>query len=224
MHSLPNKEKTIESNKTFALSPSTLKLAECPKCLWLHFNAGFKRPSGAFPTLPSGVDKALKSYFDRLRPNLPPILNLPEAKLFNEPILKDWQNNFRGIRTTDEKGNVLFGAVDELLVEGEKITVLDFKTRGFPLKQDTASYYVQQLELYTYLLKLNGREVNTHAYLLFFISDVIQNDNLKLQTELVKVPVNIQNAQKTFEQAIKILEGPEPASNPTCQYCTYRGT
>jgi len=45
----------------FKLSPSALNLMkECPRCFWLAQHKVWKRPSGIFPSLPSGMDRILK--------------------------------------------------------------------------------------------------------------------------------------------------------------------
>ncbi len=61
----------------FKISPSTIGLLEeCPQCFWLQIVKGQSRPSGPFPSLPSGVDKLLKGHFDsfRAKGELPPEL------------------------------------------------------------------------------------------------------------------------------------------------------
>ncbi|MBI2173891.1 MAG: hypothetical protein HYU33_01670 [Candidatus Omnitrophica bacterium] len=60
-----------------ALSASTLKLfQECPRCFWLHIKERLERPRGPFPSLPSGMDRVLKVYFDAYRREgrLPPLI------------------------------------------------------------------------------------------------------------------------------------------------------
>jgi len=52
----------------YRLSPSALNLMkECPRCFWLTQHKVWKRPSGIFPSLPSGMDRVLKVRFDRFR-------------------------------------------------------------------------------------------------------------------------------------------------------------
>ena len=61
----------------YKLSPSSLNLLEdCPRCFWLNIMKKISRPSGAFPSLPSGVDKILKEHFDSFmrKGKLPPEL------------------------------------------------------------------------------------------------------------------------------------------------------
>ena len=124
----------------FKLSPSSLNLMqECPRCFWLAQHKVFTRPAGIFPSLPSGMDSILKTHFDKFRDKeqLPPELcnngECKSMKLFDDKeLLKTWRSNLKGISWTDKEGNVLHGAVDNLLMKGKKIIVLDYKTRGFP--------------------------------------------------------------------------------------------
>jgi hypothetical protein len=47
----------------YKLSPSSLSLLkECPRCFWLQFNKGIRRPSTVFPSLPGGMDRILKAF------------------------------------------------------------------------------------------------------------------------------------------------------------------
>ena len=126
----------------FKLSPSSLSLMdECQRCFWLVKHKKWSRPSGAFPSLPSGMDGILKKHFDKFRDKgeLPPEIknhsHTKDLKLFdNKELLKVWRSNLKGIRWEDEGGNILHGAVDNILISGKKLIVLDYKTRGFALK------------------------------------------------------------------------------------------
>lgn len=209
------------------LSPSTLNLLkECPKCFWLHFN-GKKRPSGIFPSLPSGMDSVLKTHFDTFREKgkLPPELNSlqGQTKLFdNEELLKQWRNNFKGIQWKDENGNILKGAVDNILQKESKLIVMDYKTRGSPLKDDTAAHYQDQLDIYNLLLRKNGYETENYAYLLFYHpSRVLPSGEVVFHTDLIKMEINTENAEKLFKEAIKILEGKMPEAKKECKWCGY---
>ena len=149
---------------TYKLSNSSLNLMkECKRCFWLLHNKGVKRPSSGFPTLPSGMDRILKEHFDKFmeQGKLPPELaensECAGLKLFNDKEkLAEWRNNRKGISWSDEEGNVLYGALDNLLVKNDKLIVLDYKTRGYPLKNDTAEKYQDQLDIYNFLLRKNG--------------------------------------------------------------------
>lgn len=211
---------------TFKISPSSLNLMEeCARCFWLEKHEVWKRPSGIFPSLPSGMDKILKIHFDKYMKlgKLPPKLcesgECQETKLFdNEELLNVWRNARRGIIFQDDKGNILQGAVDNLLVKNDKLIVLDYKTRGFPLKEDTAGKYQNQLDIYNFLLRANGYETEDYAFLLFYVpKEVLPKGEVLFDTTLVKMKINVENAKKLFEKALELLNGPCPEQH--CEWC-----
>jgi len=210
----------------YKFSPSSLNLLkECSRCFWLHFNKGIKRPSSIFPSLPSGMDKVLKAHFDSfIGKGLPPELKLDNKyKLFNDAsLLATWRNNFKGISYADDKGNVLHGAVDNILVKNSKLVVLDYKTRGFPLKEDTANHYQDQLDIYNFLLRKNGFKTLNYAYLLFYHpSNVEANGNVVFNTDLIKMKISVLNVEKIFNNAIKILGEEIPKASEECGFCEW---
>ena len=213
----------------YKLSPSALGLfKDCPECFWLEKKKGIKRPEGIFPSLPSGVDKVLKTHFDsfRSRGELPPELKeLPQSvKLFPDiELLKVWRNNFKGISFKDKEGNELHGAVDELLVKDGKLIVLDFKTRGFPLKEDTAELYRNQLDIYNFLLRKNNHAAEDYSYLLFFHpKGISEKGDLLLNIDLIKMDVDVKVAEKLWQDALKTLEGDkEPKASEECGFCNW---
>lgn len=209
---------------TYKFSPSSLSLLkECPRCFWLHFH-GKKRPAGIFPSLPSGMDKILKEYFDSFMEKgmLPPVLGeLKDCKLFDDKdLLKVWRSNFKGIKFEDKEGNILRGAVDNILVHKKKLIVLDYKTRGYPLKEDTAAHYQEQMDIYTYLLQKNGYKTEDHAYLLFYHPSFVHEDgSVDFNADLVKMKVDVDNAKRIFKKAVKVLDGKEPKATEDCEWC-----
>jgi hypothetical protein len=216
-----------ENMKTFSLSPSSLNLMqECPRCFWLDKNNVWKRPEGIFPSLPNGMDRILKIHFDRFRDRgmLPPELSKSECKddgclLFQDrELLKIWRNNLRGISWKDENGNELRGAVDNLLIKGKKLIVLDFKTRGFGLKEDTHEKYQLQMDVYNLLLRKNGYETEDYAFLLFYVpKEVLETGEVIFDTTLKKVPVNTKNAEAVWKKALDMLNSECPAES--CEWC-----
>lgn len=214
---------------SFKLSPSALNLMkECPRCFWLHQHKVWKRPSGIFPSLPSGMDKILKVHFGKFRDKneLPPELcdhgHCKSMKLFDDDeLLKVWQSNFKGIQFTDKKGNILRGAVDNMLKKGKKLIVLDYKTRGYALKEDTAEHYQNQLDTYNFLLRQNNYETEDYGFLLFYVpKEVTKTGEVIFDTELVKMSTNPKNAEKIFKDAIKLLNSSCPQES--CEWCKGR--
>ncbi len=212
----------------YKLSPSSLSiLKDCPRCFWLHFH-GVKRPAAIFPSLPSGMDGILKKHFDNFMEKglMPPELSsLKGFKLFDDAdLLKVWRNNLKGIQWTDKHGNLFRGAVDNILVKGSKLVVLDYKTRGFPLKEDTAAHYSDQMDIYNFLLRKNGRLTEDYAYLLFYHPSHVNRDgSVVFNTDLVKMKVDVSNAERIFKKAVSVLDGEIPDASPECQYCRWVG-
>jgi hypothetical protein len=214
---------------TFKLSPSALNLMkECPRCFWLAQHKVWKRPVGIFPSLPSGMDRILKIHFDKFRDKgeLPPELctngECSKLKLFSDKEkLKEWQNAFKGVSFTDKEGNELHGGVDNILVKGKKLIVLDYKTRGYAVKEDTAEHYRLQQNIYNFLLRKNGYETEDFFFLLFYVpKEVTETGEVIFDTELVKMKVDVKMAEKVWKNALKLLEGDCPTK--CCEWCEGR--
>ena len=210
----------------YKLSPSSLNLMiDCPRCFWLTQHKVWKRPASIFPSLPSGMDSILKKHFDRFmeKDKLPPELcfhhHCTGLKLFdNKDLMKVWRSNLKGISWADKDGNMLHGAVDNILVNGKKLIVLDYKTRGFPLKEDTHEHYQNQLDIYNFLLRKNGYETEDYAFLLFYHpKEVLEDGNVVFNTDLKKMKVDIKNAEKIFKKAVELLNRECP--DKSCVWC-----
>lgn len=214
------------TNTILKLSPSSLStLKDCPLCFWLDKNKNISLPGGIFPSLPSGMDSVLKKHFDAFREKgaIPEELKGTGTKLFKDmDLLKVWRSNFKGVRWQDKKGNILHGAVDEILEKDGKLIVLDFKTRGFPCKDDTHEHYQDQMDIYNFLLRKNGFETEDYAYLLFFHPTHIEPDgDFGFERTLKKIDINVKNAERIFTSAIKCLEGLEPKASRDCGICEF---
>ena len=217
----------------YKFSPSSLSLLkDCPRCFWLHFRKGVRRPSGIFPSLPSGMDRVLKVYYEKfiVRGGLPPELTesglVPDSlKMFDDiKKLKVWQNNFRGIQWTDREGNLFRGAVDSMLIDSRtgKLVVLDFKTRGYPLKEDTAEHYRNQLDIYNHLLRKNGYKTEDYALLAFYHpTSVEENGKVNFRADIVKMKVDVVNAENIFSEAVRVLKGDMPGPSEECGFCNW---
>jgi hypothetical protein len=214
----------------FTLSPSKLSLMlECKRCFWLTVHEKWKRPEAIKSSLPNGLDKILKAHFDRFMKKgvLPPELcgnkECRNLKLFDDyELLCDWRSNRKGIRWQDSEGNVFFGAIDNLLVNtlNQKLIVLDYKTRGFPLKEDSTSYYQFQLDSYNFLFRKNKYETEDFSYLLFYIpKEVTETGEIIFDKHLKKIQTNPGNAEETWINALKMLRGKRPKEK--CEWCQF---
>ena len=191
---------------------------------------GIYRPKAFFPGLPSTVDKLLKNKFDNYRKKgeLPPELaTLKEdnnaVQLFNDQDkLEEWRDYKRGLRWKDEKGNVLFGAIDDLLIIDGKFVILDYKTKGDDnLKVYDA--YQRQMDLYTYLLSKMGFNVDERAYLLFFWPlGLTQNNTMMFSTRPVEIKTSIKNAESILKEVDELLsKDTPPKASSYCSYCKW---
>ncbi|MGC9309744.1 MAG: PD-(D/E)XK nuclease family protein [Candidatus Nanoarchaeia archaeon] len=212
----------------YKLSPSKLNLMqECPRCFWLTLHKIWKRPTGIFPSLPSGMDRILKTHFDRFmnKQELPPELcenhSCKNLRLFdNKALLDIYRNNKKGLSCIDKKGNILMGAVDNLMINNKnnKLIVLDYKTRGYPLKADTHKHYQLQLDVYNFLLRENGYKTEDFAFLLFYVpKHVTSTGEVIFDTLLKKMPVSASNGKKLWQKALKLLDAKCPEQG--CEWC-----
>jgi len=218
------------------LSPSSLNLfLECPKCFWLRQNKGIHRPSGPFPSLPSGMDNLIKKYFDyyRLRGKLPPELRgkVGSAELFPDvEMLDKWRNWRTGLTyVNEESGATLSGAIDDLMVEGDKYVVADYKTRGYDVKPGGEKFYQNQLDQYALLLEKNNMPPTNFAWLIYWIpkniipTEEVANNMVGVSFEIVlkKVTTDTSRALEVFKAAIGLLNGPMPQSHSNCSFCSW---
>ncbi|MCL6500896.1 MAG: PD-(D/E)XK nuclease family protein [Candidatus Pacearchaeota archaeon] len=217
-----------EEKEVFKLSPSSLSLMEeCPRCFWLTKHGIWKRPEVIFPSLPGGMDRILKKHFDKfmamkiMPPELRENVECSGCRLFgNIELLKQWRNERKGLVWRDHEGNILHGAIDNLLVKGNKLIVLDYKTRASAAKEETAGYYKNQLDIYNFLLRKNGYETEDYSFLLFYFpKEVLDTGEVVFDTQLVKMQVSIENAERLFNKALKLLRGPCPSPKEGCAWC-----
>ena len=214
------------------VSPSGVgMLLECPRCLWLQVNENTKRPRGIFPSLPDGMDNVFKKYFDdyRSRGEMPPeIEGKIDGTLFTDVRqLSKWRDfNFGrgGISAlVPEYEMTLSGAIDDLVVAPDgRFVPFDFKTRGYPLKDDTHEHYRTQLDLYGLLFERNSMPVAGYGYLLFFWPASYDMGSAHFNTQLIKMDVSPSRGLSALERVRAIAGGEKPPAHATCEYCLYR--
>ncbi len=218
------------TQKNFKLSPSTLNLfLDCPRCFWLEKVKGIKRPRGIFPSLPGGMDREIKNHFDifRAKKKLPPELSSPVftgINLFDAQKQLDlWRNWRTGLEYHDEGGNVLSGALDDLLVQGDLYIPFDYKTKGSPTtEEDAVKYYQNQLDCYTLMLEANGMKSAGFGILLYYSPKLVsENGSVAFQTQPIKIETKSERAKSTFARALNLVKGPIPSVNFNCEYCTW---
>jgi len=217
-----------EGMRQIELSPSSLSLfEECPLCFWLEKVEGIKRPRGIFPSLPGGMDTIIKSYFDgyRAKGQMPPELRgKVRGALFPDAgILKRWRSpyNKKDPCYVERPLNaILFGALDDCLVEGNRHIPLDYKTRGYDLRADSSRYYETQLNCYALMLESSGYPTAGFAYLVFYWPlGLREGGEFTFKVEPVRVTTDIEASRTLFRNAVRLLSSPRPRPNPDCEYC-----
>jgi len=218
------------NNQTIYLSPSKLNLfQECPLCFWLHMVKGIHRPEGPTSTLPRGMDNLIKKYFDRYRElgKMPPEINgKVQGKLLQDQnLLSEWRKTTKtsSPRFFDKELNAcLFGGLDECFVDGKYYIPVDYKTRGYNLKEDSLSYYQTQLDCYTLLLEKEGYNHLSFGYLIYYIpTEVRENGEVKFQVEAYKIKTNPERGYEVFKKAVECIRNPQPSSHSDCKFCSW---
>lgn len=201
---------------------------ECPRCFWLRYNEKIHRPDIVFPSLPGGMDRIIKEYFDRYRKlgKMPPELEgkVKGALFSDQELLDRWRNWRQGLNFDDPVLEAtLTGALDDCILDDGFLIPLDYKTRGTaPKERDSEEYYQTQLDTYVFLLQKNGFPVREFAYLVYYFPERFFDGNLvKFSTEVVKLETDSQRAYRIFSEAIACLRGPIPKAHTDCSYCAW---
>ncbi len=206
------------------LSASTLKLfQECPRCFWLHINKKIERPRGPFPSLPSGMDRVLKSYFETYRHQgmLPPLMRDKVPGRLSATALT--------LGFNDAKTHArLWGKLDDcLILPDQRLAPLDHKTRASAPDDVSYSemYYKFQMDVYTLLLERNGHPVSRTAYLVYYFPiEGVLHDGFPFETAVHELATDPALAYQVFSDGCACLAGPLPEPAAACAFCRWAET
>lgn len=210
----------------YNVSPSSLNLfLECPRCFWLYVRQKISRPRPPTSTLPTGMDGLIKNHFDRYRKSeqLPPELQGKiKARPVKQELLDKWRNWRIGL-SYEEDNVCLRGGLDECFVDGQIYIPVDYKTRGFALKDNTAGYYQNQLNLYALLLKKNNFKTGPFAYLVFYVlQSLSDNGEAKFDIQLIRMNADTEKAYQVFKEAGELLKQDSPPEKSLrCNFCSW---
>jgi hypothetical protein len=180
------------------------------------------------------MDRAIKNYFDsyRAKKMLPPELqgnDFNGVRLFDNQIQIDrWRSWQTGLQYRDSDlpagqagGSILTGALDDLLLKGEKVIPFDYKTKGSPASEEGAvRYYQFQLDCYALLLEANGLPTVGHGFLLFYSPKVVvEHGHVVFECQAIKISTEIERARTIFRKAVNLIKGSRPEKNKECEYC-----
>lgn len=227
-------------------SNSTLGIYEdCPRCFWLVQNhKELKHPRGPFPSLPGGVDRVLKDYFDNHTMNgtLPPeMVSLVGAAPYpNRERMKHWRN-WRNLVVEIDGIALLSGGLDEIIVWEDGIcSPYDYKTRGAPpVEGASEDYYGSQLDIYHLLIEEGCKDgdaklqCNGDGYLGYYWPELVTgHGEFKFATTVVKLTTDPARAVKLVHDAVECLKldkPPEPEMivdkkgrvKAKCEFCHF---
>ena len=206
---------------------------ECPRCFYLEVRRGMKRPQGIFPTIASGLDRVSKNYLDGVRAgrlNPPAVLKSywRDWKPYpDQAQIDEWRDWRKGLRYRDQKNGVeLVGMIDDCLVSRGKTEVLmpiDFKSRGFPPKPNTSTFYELQLDMYALLLRQMNKKVGDRGLLIFLWPESMREGckELTLRSETVELKTDYRRAENAVAEATRVLRAGMPSSSKNCEFCRW---
>tara|TARA_R110000772_G_scaffold267971_3_gene393587 strand:+ start:24867 stop:25640 length:774 start_codon:yes stop_codon:yes gene_type:complete len=218
------------------LSPTALKLfKDCPRCGFDATIVKFKRPKGAFPSLPNGVDAVVKRYMDQFRGTLPPELaHLEGHRLMDEQATIDKYRIWNGLKTIynvtvnrptetlpERKVThtmLLNGGIDDALYNDTgQAVVFDVKTRKDEPDEDYGmKYYTTQVNCYGWMLKENGFDVADYGYLWYWWPvGVNAKGIMQFGQKTLKMPVDFTEAPRIMDEIAANLP---PVSFEALQY------
>jgi len=173
------------------------------------------------------MDGIIKKYFDTYRDKqqLPPELAaVTQGRLVDGPTIQNWRFWKTGLAFVDKDHSKLIGAFDDCLVSEGKHVPVDYKTRGYALRDDSTSYYILQMSCYGFLLSKNGYPTSDYAYLIFYIPEVFTDKgvvNFSVQVKKVEI-YPVEKVYQVFRDALVVLQKNEPPEAAlTCSFCAW---
>jgi hypothetical protein len=236
---MPKRKRNLfdpSSPEPFPISRAKIEcFLKCPRCFYLDRRLGVQPPGMLSMTLNRAVDTLMKAEFDGFRQRQeshPAFLKHGiRAMPLSHSDITVWQSNFKGVKFLHGPTNLLVGgAPDDVLVIGSEWAVLDFK--GTSSKDEIVALdteyrlaYKRQVEVYSWLLTMNGHPVGKRGFLLFANArkDRASFDGrLDFDMQLVEITVDTDWIEPTLEsiKACLMADEPPPAAE-NCGNCGY---
>lgn len=225
----------------FKVSRSKIELfTQCPRCFWLDARLKITRPSSPPFNINKAIDELFKKEFDyyRLKGEPHPIMtdNQIKAVPYAHADLDKWRANFTGVGTLHTKTNLfIFGAVDDIWVnDKDELIVVDYKATAknseVNIDSDWQISYKRQLEVYQWLLRQNGFQVNNTGYFVYTNARMDLdgfNDRVEFKTKIIPYIGSDDWVEKTLSKMKTCLESEtmppvgQAAMGGDCEFCTY---
>ena len=155
----------------------------------------------------------------------------------DEQKLKDFRNNFKGVRGKSIKTNfTIYGSIDDIWLnrDTDEVVILDYKATSTKEKinyvTSLKSYhksYLRQLDFYAYLLKLNKFKVfKTGYWILCNAREESQKtfgNKLNFKIDLLSYDVNTDYIEDTLVELEKCYNSEKiPSPSPNCDTCRWQ--
>lgn len=210
---------------------------ECPRCFYFDRRLGIKRPSMPGWSLNSAVDALLKNEFDFYREKKEPhplmkqygIDAIPYTHR-DLPIWRDDIYKFVGASKIHEDTNLeICGIVDDIWVKPDgKLIIVDYKStstkKELSLDDEYKQGYKKQAEIYQWIFRQNGFEVDDMAYFVFAngVKDRSMFDSqLEFEMSILEHKGDTLWVEETIIKMKECLEGDIPQADPECEHCNY---
>lgn len=226
--------------EVYKLSRSRIELfTQCPRCFWLDERLKIKRPSSPPFQINKAIDELFKKEFDvyRAEGKAHPLMvkNKVKAIPYAHEDLDKWRHNFTGVTTLHKPTNFhIFGAIDDVWVnEAGELIVVDYKATAknaeITLDSDWQIMYKRQMEIYQWLLRQNGFEVNDTGYFVYANGRMDLdgfNDRVEFRTKVIPYTGDASWVEPSIEKMKQCLEGDMPqvgtaAMGGECEHCAY---
>src|SRR3989344_2174264 len=226
------------SSIPYKVSRSKIDLfLNCPRCFYLDRRLGVGQPSGPPFSLNAAVDRLLKKEFDihRAKKSAHPLMTHYgiDAVPYEHEKLDLWRDSLGGgIQYLHEPTNLLItGGVDDVWVNPQGgLIIVDYKatskTTEVNLDAEWQIGYKRQMEMYQWLFRQNGFQVEDMGYFVYCNGDADKeafDGKLEFKITILPYEGNDQWVEKAISDLYACLMGDTiPKSGPQCDFCAYR--
>lgn len=212
---------------------------QCPRCFWLDVRLKIKRPNGPPFNINKTIDELFKKEFDAYRAKKEPhplmLDNQIKAVPMQHEQLETWRHNFTGVVAQHKPTNLhVFGAIDDLWIGDDgKAIVVDYKAtskdKEVTIDSDWQISYKRQLEVYQWLLRQNGLEVNDTGYFVYTNARIDLDgffDKVEFHTKVIPYTGDASWVEPTLVKMKECMDGDMPAVGTAamggeCDFCAY---
>lgn len=238
----PQRSKNLylpKSKTPFRLSRSKIDLfMNCPRCFYFDRRLGVGQPPGFPFSLNSAVDMLLKKEFDVRRAQGQPHPLMKDYGIdaipFEHEQLDEWRDALGGGMTYlhPPTNFLVAGAIDDVWMKSSgELMIVDYKATAkkgeVTLDADWQQGYKRQMEMYQWLFRKNGYQVDSTGYFVYCNGRTDrQAFDARLEFTIKLIPYL--GNDSWVEQALKDIKAclnseQLPPASPECAFCAYRG-